>query len=87
MMWDGVMWGDWSEGRSGGGGDVDGRGRERAEHAVATHGREPDVQGVSGFRRPIYCGPAPPPGKPHHYHFVVFALDATFDLKPGLSRM
>ena len=26
------------------------------------------VQGTSGFRRPIYRGPAPPPGKPHHYH-------------------
>ena len=24
----------------------------------------------------IYRGPAPPPGKPHHYHFVVYALDA-----------
>ena len=44
------------------------------------------VQGVSGFRRPIYRGPAPPPGKVHHYHFVVFALDANLDLKPGLTR-
>ena len=33
------------------------------------------VQGLSGFRRPIYRGPAPPPGKPHHYHFIVYALD------------
>ncbi|HEX3645938.1 MAG TPA: YbhB/YbcL family Raf kinase inhibitor-like protein [Vicinamibacterales bacterium] len=44
------------------------------------------IQGVSGFRRPIYRGPAPPPGKPHHYHFVVYALDADLGLKPGLSR-
>jgi Raf kinase inhibitor-like YbhB/YbcL family protein len=44
------------------------------------------IQGVSGFRRPIYRGPAPPPGKPHHYHFVVYALDAVLDLKPGLNR-
>lgn len=44
------------------------------------------VQGVSGFRRPIYRGPAPPPGKVHHYHFVVYALDAALDLKPGLNR-
>ena len=44
------------------------------------------VQGTSGFRRAIYRGPAPPPGKPHHYHFVVDALDANLDLKPGLSR-
>ncbi len=35
------------------------------------------VQGLSGFRRPYYRGPAPPPGKAHHYHFVVYALDTT----------
>jgi Raf kinase inhibitor-like YbhB/YbcL family protein len=44
------------------------------------------IQGVSGFRRPIYRGPAPPPGKPHHYHFIVYALGANLDLKPGLNR-
>ncbi|MGE0461025.1 MAG: YbhB/YbcL family Raf kinase inhibitor-like protein [Vicinamibacterales bacterium] len=44
------------------------------------------VQGMSGFRRPIYRGPAPPPGKPHHYHFRVYAIDAVLDLKPGLTR-
>jgi Raf kinase inhibitor-like YbhB/YbcL family protein len=44
------------------------------------------IQGVSGFRRSIYRGPAPPPGKPHHYHFVVYALDADLGLKPGLTR-
>ncbi|HEY1910838.1 MAG TPA: YbhB/YbcL family Raf kinase inhibitor-like protein [Vicinamibacterales bacterium] len=44
------------------------------------------VQGLSGFRRAIYRGPAPPPGKPHHYHFVVYAIDAVLNLKPGLNR-
>jgi Raf kinase inhibitor-like YbhB/YbcL family protein len=44
------------------------------------------VQGVSGFRRSIYRGPAPPPGKPHHYHFTVYALDADLDLQPGLNK-
>ncbi|MGD9903062.1 MAG: YbhB/YbcL family Raf kinase inhibitor-like protein [Vicinamibacterales bacterium] len=43
------------------------------------------VQGLSGFKRPIYRGPAPPPGKPHHYHFTVYALDVT-GLPPGLTR-
>jgi Raf kinase inhibitor-like YbhB/YbcL family protein len=43
------------------------------------------TQGVSGFRRPFYRGPAPPPGKPHHYHFVVYALDVA-GLPPGLTR-
>ena len=44
------------------------------------------IQGTSGFRRPIYRGPAPPPGKPHHYHFKVLAIDAVLDLKPGLTK-
>ena len=43
------------------------------------------VQGLSGFRRPIYRGPAPPPGKPHHYHFTVYALDVA-GLAPGLTK-
>jgi Raf kinase inhibitor-like YbhB/YbcL family protein len=41
------------------------------------------VQGTNGFRRAIYRGPAPPAGKPHHYHFVVYALDAPIAIKPG----
>ena len=43
------------------------------------------VHGLSGFRRPFYRGPAPPPGKPHHYHFVVYALERD-ELPPGLTR-
>lgn len=43
------------------------------------------IQGPSGFRRPIYRGPAPPPGKPHHYHFIVYALDVE-GLPAGLTR-
>lgn len=43
------------------------------------------TQGPSGFRRPIYRGPAPPPGKPHHYHFIVYALDVA-GLPGGLTR-
>ena len=43
------------------------------------------VQGPSGFRRPIYRGPAPPPGKVHHYHFTVFALDVA-GLPAGLTK-
>ena len=44
------------------------------------------VQGISGFRRAGYRGPAPPPGKPHHYTFTVYALDADLPLEPGLNR-
>ena len=43
------------------------------------------VQGLSGFRRPMYRGPAPPSGKPHHYHFIVYALDRG-DLAAGMNR-
>ncbi len=44
------------------------------------------VQGMSGFRRPIYRGPAPPAGKVHHYHFIVYALDAALDLAPDSTK-
>ncbi len=44
------------------------------------------IQGLSGFKRPLYRGPAPPPGKPHHYTFTVYALDAELPLEPGLTR-
>ena len=44
------------------------------------------MQGANGFRRNIYRGPAPPAGRPHHYHFIVYALDQTLNVKPGLTR-
>ena len=44
------------------------------------------IQGLSGFKRALYRGPAPPPGKPHHYTVTVYALDAELPLEPGLTR-
>jgi Raf kinase inhibitor-like YbhB/YbcL family protein len=45
------------------------------------------IQGLSGFRRPIWRGPAPPkPGVTHRYHFIVYALDAPLDVQPGLNK-
>ena len=44
------------------------------------------IQGLSGFRRAGYRGPAPPPGKPHHYTFTVYALDAELPLAEGLNK-
>lgn len=41
-------------------------------------------QGTNGFRRIGYGGPCPPSGKPHHYHFKLYALDAPTDL-PALA--
>jgi Raf kinase inhibitor-like YbhB/YbcL family protein len=37
-------------------------------------------QGVNGAGEAAYMGPCPPPGKPHHYHFRLFALDASLTL-------
>ena len=44
------------------------------------------IQGLSGFKRTGYRGPAPPPGKPHHYRWTVYALDAELPLEQGLNR-
>jgi Raf kinase inhibitor-like YbhB/YbcL family protein len=42
-------------------------------------------QGVNGFGNIGYQGPCPPPGKPHHYHFHLYALDSELKLKPGAT--
>jgi Raf kinase inhibitor-like YbhB/YbcL family protein len=45
------------------------------------------VQGMSGFRRAMYRGPAPPkPGRVHEYHFIVYALDAPLELAAGATK-
>ena len=44
------------------------------------------IQGLNGWRRPYYRGPAPPAGTPHLYHFTLYALDRPLGLDPGLSR-
>ncbi len=33
-----------------------------------------------------YRGPAPPPGKTHHYCFRLYALDAALDIEPELDK-
>jgi Raf kinase inhibitor-like YbhB/YbcL family protein len=37
-------------------------------------------QGKNDFGKVGYGGPCPPPGKPHHYRFRVFALDGKLAL-------
>ncbi len=44
------------------------------------------IQGQNGFGKVGYGGPCPPPGAAHHYHFAVYALDATLSLQPGYSQ-
>jgi Raf kinase inhibitor-like YbhB/YbcL family protein len=40
------------------------------------------AEGQNGFGKSGYGGPCPPPGKPHHYRFNVYALNRELD---GLS--
>jgi Raf kinase inhibitor-like YbhB/YbcL family protein len=64
--------------------------------AVKAAGMETAIQGATGFAmyargggpppQPGYRGPAPPTGKPHHYTFHVFALNAPLDAKDGMTR-
>ena len=44
---------------------------------IATGGKN----GINGLDHIGYNGPCPPPGKMHHYHFRLFALDS--NLTPG----
>ncbi|HDH44978.1 MAG TPA: YbhB/YbcL family Raf kinase inhibitor-like protein [Thermococcus sp.] len=45
------------------------------------------IQGRNDFGRIGYNGPCPPRGHGvHHYHFKVYVLDTTLDLKPGASK-
>ena len=43
------------------------------------------TQGSSGFGRPGYGGPCPPPGKAHRYYFKLYALDLDPQLPAGLN--
>ncbi|HVC35672.1 MAG TPA: YbhB/YbcL family Raf kinase inhibitor-like protein [Chloroflexota bacterium] len=42
-------------------------------------------QGRNDFRRVGYGGPCPPRGPAHHYHFSMYALNASPDLTPGAT--
>jgi Raf kinase inhibitor-like YbhB/YbcL family protein len=43
-------------------------------------------QGNNSWPTVGYKGPMPPPGKVHHYNFVLYALDAPLDLEPGANK-
>jgi Raf kinase inhibitor-like YbhB/YbcL family protein len=40
-------------------------------------------QGINGRGEAAYAAPCPPPGKPHHYHFRLFAVDQNLGLQSG----
>ena len=45
------------------------------------------LQGRNDFGRTGYNGPCPPPGKPHHYVFTLYALDTELaNVAPGATR-
>jgi len=44
------------------------------------------LQGNNGAMQIGYFGPCPPPGGPHHYNFVMYALDTILDLDAGASK-
>lgn len=48
----------------------------RGFQAGAADGKE----GMNSAGEAAYMGPCPPPGKPHHYHFRLFALDTNLSL-------
>jgi Raf kinase inhibitor-like YbhB/YbcL family protein len=44
------------------------------------------IQGVNGYGKAYYSGPCPPAGKPHHYHFKLYALNAQLSLPEGSTK-
>lgn len=43
-------------------------------------------QGKNSKKEDKYLGPCPPPGKVHHYHFKIYALDTMLDLTQGATK-
>jgi Raf kinase inhibitor-like YbhB/YbcL family protein len=43
-------------------------------------------QGVNNFNQTGYDGPCPPGGSPHHYVFVLYALDSKLNLPSGATE-
>jgi Raf kinase inhibitor-like YbhB/YbcL family protein len=42
--------------------------------------------GENSFGNTRYDGPAPPPGRPHHYHFKLYALDQPLTIARPFDR-
>jgi Raf kinase inhibitor-like YbhB/YbcL family protein len=60
-----------------------------AETRTLDEGTRPpagSLQGVTSGGAVTYEGPCPPPGKPHHYNFTLYALDTSLELKAGATK-
>jgi hypothetical protein len=44
------------------------------------------VQGTNNTGQAVYLGPCPPPGDPHHYEFMLYALSEPLALAAGASE-
>jgi Raf kinase inhibitor-like YbhB/YbcL family protein len=53
---------------------------------VAPEAADGATPGVNDFGKAGYGGPSPPPGKPHHYVFKLYALDGPLDLRAGATK-
>lgn len=63
-------------------------GVHRLAEGASSDGAMPkgSAEGVNGFRNTGYGGPCPPGGKPHHYIFLLYALDTDLRLPAGATR-
>lgn len=60
---------------------------ERRQLPEAVPAELPDaLQGRTDFGSNGYRGPCPPPGSPHHYRFILYALDQQLELLAGSSK-
>jgi Raf kinase inhibitor-like YbhB/YbcL family protein len=64
--------------------------RDSLPEAVATSPTVPELggalQGKNDFGATGYRGPCPPSGRPHHYHFKLYALNAATGLAAGAAE-
>ncbi len=44
------------------------------------------LQGKNDFGKFGYGSPCPPPGSPHRYRFILYALDQQLELEAGVSK-